>query len=191
MKKTFLFALLAFSTALIFLAGGCTPAATPVPLELSQTGAPQTNLAPPEPADNEHLTIPEVEKLAGFDVKEPTYLPPGVSFEYATYQKSPSPAVTLHFKIVHETYGDMGAFFQIMQEPRAATPNDAVSCGETGNGCEVLQIGGVPVVYRLNPAGPEGLDWYANGFVFRLLRTAGEPNKTYKDELLKVAGSMK
>jgi hypothetical protein len=47
------------------------------------------------------------------------------------------------------------------------------------------------VVYRQSPAGPEGLDWYADGFVFRLLRTAGEPTKIYKDELVKVVESMK
>jgi hypothetical protein len=36
------------------------------------------------------------------------------------------------------------------------------------------------------------LDWGgADGFAFRILRTAGEPNKIYKDELLKVIGSMK
>ena len=69
-------------------------------------------------------TIAEVEELAGFDIKEPTYLPMGVSFDYATYQKSPYPNTTLHFKLVHETYGEMGAFFQIVQAPQAeASPN--------------------------------------------------------------------
>jgi hypothetical protein len=131
-----------------------------------------------------------VEELAGFDVKEPTYLPKGVLFDFVTYRESPSPYVTLHFKIIHEQYGDMGGFFQIMQEPRTEAPAGTVSCGETTDGCEILQISDVRAVYRLNAGGTEGLDWYSDGFAFRLLRTAGEPNKIYKDELVKVVGSM-
>jgi hypothetical protein len=42
-------------------------------------------------ATDGQYTIAEVEGLAGFDVKEPTYLPEGVSFDHATYQTSPSP----------------------------------------------------------------------------------------------------
>ena len=41
-----------------------------------------------------------------------------------------------------------------------------------------------------NAGGTEELDWYADGFVFRLLRTAGEPEKIYKVELVKVVESM-
>jgi hypothetical protein len=52
-------------------------------------------------------------------------------------------------------------------------------------------MGDMQVVYHLNPAGPEGLDWYEDGFAFRLLRTAGEPNKVYKEELVHVVASMK
>jgi hypothetical protein len=99
--------------------------------------------------------------------------------------------VILQFKIVHETYGDMGNFFQIMQEKQSEAPPDVLSCGEKTEVCEVLQINGVTVIYHQVSAGPEGLDWYADGFVFRLLRTAGEPNKGYKDELIKVVESMK
>jgi len=38
--------------------------------------------------------------------------------------------------------------------------------------------------------GLNGLDWFNDGVAFRLLRTAGEPNKVYKDELMKVVDSM-
>lgn len=118
-----------------------------------------------------------------------TYLPTGASFDYATYQESPSPHVTLHFKFIHETHGDMGAFFQIVQEPQASTLQNPAACGVSGNECEILQIGDIVVNYRLtNPT--ESLLWDINGFSFQLLRTAGEPNKIYKDELLKIVESM-
>jgi len=84
----------------------------------------------------------------------------------------------------------MGLFFHINQESQPEAPADVTACGENVTGCEVLQIGGVPVVYHLYDGGTEGLDWYADGFVFRLLRTAGEPGKIYKDELVKVVESM-
>lgn len=151
-----------------------------------------TEAVPPaqQAAGNSPQSIAEAENLAGFDVKEPAYLPQGVSFVSATYQTTPNPNVTQQFKIVHDEYGDMGNFFQIMQEIQSEAPPDVLSCGENTEGCEVLQINNVPVVYHQNPSGPEGLDWYADGFVFRLLRTAGEPNKVYKDELIKVVESM-
>jgi hypothetical protein len=195
MKNSIHPALLVFSISIALLINGCAPASTPSsvePLQIKPSPQPANTLEAdmPIPTDVPH-TISEIEELAGFDVKEPAYFPAGVSFDFASYQKTPSPNVVLHFKLIHETYGDMGAFFQIMQEPQAEAPPDTVSCGEILEGCEVLQIGSIPVVYHLNPAGTEGLDWYADGFSFRLLRTAGEPNKIYKDELIKVVGSMK
>ncbi len=140
------------------------------------------------PTDAPH-TIPEVEKMAGFDVKEPTYLPTGVSFDHAMYQNSPYPRVILYFKLVHQTYGDMGVFFQIVQEPQAEISPNPTACGVTGSDCEIVQIGDVFVKYRLTSP-TESLMWEMNGFSYSLLRTAGEPNKIYKDELLKVMESM-
>jgi hypothetical protein len=147
--------------------------------------------APAQQVNNDRHTIQEVEQLAGLDILEPAYLPRGVSFDFATYQDSPLHLATLHFKIVHEVYGDMGSFFQIAQELQSSAPPDTTSCGEVTVGCEILSIGDKQVVYRLNAGGTEGLNWYADGSVFRLLRTAGEPNKTYKDELVNVVASMK
>lgn len=155
---------------------GCAPASTP------EASTPHPESTNPD--------IAKVEKQAGFDVREPTYLPQGVSFDSATYQTTPNPHVILQFKIKHETYGDMGNFFQIMQEAQREAPPDVLSCGAKTEGCEVLEINNLAVVYHQNPEGPEGLDWYADGFVLRLLRTAGEPNKIYKDELIKVVESM-
>ena len=194
MKNPIQSVFLVFSLAVVLLMNACSPAPVSVPVEPFPTNTvsqPANTLEAdmPLPTDAPH-TIAEVEELAGFDVKQPTYSPTGVSFDFATYQKMPSPNVVLHFKIIHETYGDLGAFFQIMQEPQTEAPADTVSCGEPREGCEVLQIGNTPVVYRLHPGGTEGLDWYADGFSFRLLRTAGEPNKIYKDELIKVVESM-
>ena len=185
---------LAFSLCIILLANACSPTPTSVPVEplpANTVSQPANTLEAdmPLPTDTHH-TIAEVEELTGFDIKQPTYSPAGVSFDFATYQKTPSPNVVLHFKMIHETYGDLGAFFQIIQEPQTKAPADTVSCGEPREGCEVLQIGNTPVVYRLNAGGTEGLDWYADGFSFRLLRTAGEPNKIYKDDLIKVVESM-
>jgi hypothetical protein len=193
-KKLTVSEFLVLSISMVLFMNGCVPASTPVSVEPRQTdiSSQSTNTLEVNtllPTDVPH-TMAEVEELAGFDVKEPTYLPTGVSFDYATYQKSPHPSVTLHFKLVHETYGDMGAFFQIVQEPQAETsPNPAV-CGVSGKDCEIVQIGDMAVKYRLS-APTESLMWDADGFSFQLLRTAGEPNKIYKDELLKVVGSMK
>jgi hypothetical protein len=194
MKKLTRSEFLALSLCMLLFMNGCTSAATPASVEPVQTDVPSQPANTPEadmplPTDGNH-TVSEVEKLAGFDVKEPTYLPKGVSFDYGTYQESPHPNVILHFKIVHETYGDMGAFFQIVQEPQAeASPNPA-ACADSGNDCEIVHIGDLAVEYRLTTP-TESLRWNADDFSFQLLRTAGEPNKIYKDELLKVAGSMK
>jgi hypothetical protein len=175
---------------LILGISGCGTSATTIPTEVPQaTSLPSA--APAQLVQNERQTISEAEQLAGFNVLEPSYLPKGVSLDFADYQNSPSPAATLHFKIVHEVYGDMGAFFQIMQEPQASAPPDTTSCGEVTQGCEILTIGDKQVVYRLYEGGTEGLSWYAGGFAFRLLRTAGEPNKVYKDELVHVVDSLK
>ncbi|HET9905113.1 MAG TPA: hypothetical protein VFQ23_00685 [Anaerolineales bacterium] len=177
------------STIIVLVITGCAPASVE-PLATSISSQPENTMEEnaPLPTNVPH-TVAEVEELAGFDVKEPAYLPTGVSFDYATYQEAPFPNVTLHFKLVHETYGDMGAFFQIVQEPQAeAMPNPA-ACGATGNDCEVLQVGDVAVNYRLTSP-TESLMWSSNGFSFQLLRTAGEPEKIYKDELLKVVESM-
>jgi hypothetical protein len=46
------------------------------------------------------------------------------------------------------------------------------------------------VKYRLT-APTESLMWNVDGFSFHLIRTSGEPNIIYKDELLKVVESMK
>lgn len=194
MKKLTFPEFLALSISMLLLMNGCMPASTPASIEPLQTAiasqpvnAPEADMPLPTAVP---YTVAEVEELAGFDVKEPTYLPTGVSFEYATYQESPYPNATLHFKIVHETFGDMGAFFQIVQEPQAeASPNPA-ACGVSGKDCEILQVGDTLVQYRLTTP-TESLMWAVDGFSFQLLRTAGEPNKIYKDELLKVAGSMK
>jgi hypothetical protein len=184
---------IALRMILVLALTGCTSASTPEsvrPIQ-SDTSSQATNTPVadmPLPADAPY-TVAEVEKLAGFDVKEPAYLPTGVTLDFATYQKSPHPTVILHFKLVHETYGDMGSFFQIVQEPQAEALPDPTACGVSGNDCEIVQIGERVLQYRLNGQ-TELLMWKVDGFSFHLLRTAGEPNKIYKDELLKVAGSM-
>lgn len=193
MKKLTYLEFLALSISIAFLMNACAPASIPASVEPLQTDIPsqpintdEANMPLSTATPN---TIAEVEESAGFDVKEPTYLPTGVSFDHATYQELPSPNVTLHFKLVHETYGDMGAFFQIVQTPQAAASPNPTACGASGNDCEILKIGDMVVQYRLT-APTESLTWDADGFSFQLLRTAGEPNKIYKDELLKVVESM-
>jgi|GEM_PF-6289789 len=185
MRKTTLFVVLAFASFVLFSIIGCAPAATS-----AASPAPEVIL------ENKPLTLAEVEKMSGLDVSEPAYLPSGVSFDFATYQATPSPSVISQFKLVHEQYGDMGRFFQIIQSAQETAPTNAVSCGENSEGCEILQVGELQVVYRLyktetEGVTTEGLDWYADGFSYSLLRTSGEPNKIYKDELIKIMESMK
>ncbi len=209
MKKTFQSVFLTFSMPIILLISGCAPALAPAlpepsrtdssrPTRASQlTSTPQPGALPEQISGNDSLTIAEAEKLAGFEIREPTYLPKGVSFEYATYEIPGFPGVTLQFKLVHEQYGDVGRFFLISQEQQAEPPAEANSCGQAVEGCEILQVNGVPVVYHLytsssgNGANTEGFAWYRDGFFFRLHRMAGEPNKVYKEELLKVVESIK
>lgn len=208
MKKIHPSVFLAFSLSMVLLISGCAPASTPVLLEPRPTNPsrptsapeltnpPEATTVPEQRIIEVPLTIAEVEALAGFEVKEPMYLPAGVSLDFATYDDRRDRYVTLVFKIVHEEYGDMGRFFLISQEPQAEAPREAASCGEMVEGCEILQIGDMAVVYHLY-ASPEtggdteGFEWYADGFSFWLLRVAGEPDKIYKDELMKVVGSMK
>jgi len=196
MEKSVQPVFLAFCILMTLLASGCSPASSPVVPASPQTATPppaeppQSNVPTEQLITEKRYTIPEAEKLAGFSVMQPAYLPAGVSLDFATFDESPSPAVVLHFKLVHEQYGDMGAFFQIRQQSEAEAPPDTTSCGEMKEGCGVLQINNMPVVYILNTGGTEGLSWYGSGFSYWLLRTAGEPNKIYKDELVKVVESM-
>lgn len=207
MKKTFESVLPAFGVLMILLAGGCAPAPTSIVVdstehaELLDPTQVEELFTIPTPTEEriveERLTLVEAEERAGFDVREPAWLPAGVSFDFATYRPEPSPGVTLEFKLVHEQYGDMGRFFVIDQAPAAEAPADALSCGGTAQDCELLDIGGMPVVYRWDDTltsawtGTEGFTWYADGFLFRLSRVAGEPGRSYRDELVKVVESMK
>ena len=185
MNKTIQPSLLVLTLLGMIWSSACAPASTPEAAVLVE-----------QTMDHAPGTVAEVEELAGFDVLEPTYLPSGASFESAGFEQTPSPAAVLHFKFVHDQYGDMGPFFEIRQEPQTGTSPAPLSCGETVEGCQILQAGDVAVLYHLyaSPAGEgqatEGLEWYAGGFAFRLHRMAGEPNKLYKDELLKVVESM-
>ena len=186
-----------FMIVMMFLACGCTANPSSVPTELVQTNPPLPtdvvgSTALPEPRPSGRSTLAEIEKSAGFDVQEPAYLPEGVYFKSATYQQAPHPSVILQFNLVHPEYGDVGQFFVITQGQQDGTLSDPCV-----NDCETLQIGSTQVNYRLNKSvdnpgsNTEMLTWESAGFSFQLLRTAGEPNKTYKDELLKVVGSMK
>jgi hypothetical protein len=184
MQKTIRLLWLLVSLSLVVWINACAPVSTPVPSD-----------PPGQSAEPGSLSVAEVEELAGFNVLEPGYLPTGVSLEFASFEEIPSPAAVLHFSFVHEQYGNMGALFQIRQEPQTEAPPAALSCGETTEGCEVLQAVDAPVVYRLYESGEgtstESLEWYASGVFFRLHRMAGEPDKVYKEELLKVVESMK
>jgi hypothetical protein len=143
----------------VWLMGACTPVSSEiVPTATPEAVSPTPADLPVDPAGEEgRYTLAQVRELAGFDVREPTYLPAGVSFEYAAHQASP----------------------------------DVLACPVSVENCEVLQIGDTDVVYQLTAGGTEGMDWFADGVTYRLLRTAGEPGKIYKDELAKVVESMK
>jgi len=194
MKKTMQTTLFILAISLALLVSACTSSPNPVSEVPIQANTDSQPAELPEvtqpPSTDASLSVEDVEKLAGFDVIEPAYLPSGVSYQTAVFQNSPSPLVILQYKLVHEQFGEMGSFFQITQEKIPEAPADLISCGDQMDGCELVQIGDLSVVYRLNPAGPEGLDWFTDGVAFRLLRTAGEPNKVYKDELIKVVDSM-
>ena len=182
-KKQILMAIVVTSLSVAWLLSGCALASVaPTSTATRDPNAPFQTAA--------RHTIEEIEQLAGFDVKVPSYLPQGVSLDFATYEAAPHSSVTLHFKLVHETFGDMGPFFQIVQMPQAGAVPNPNACGASGNDCETLQAGDLSVEYRLT-APTESLLWDTDGFSFVLTRTAGEPEKIYKDDLLKVVGSMR
>jgi hypothetical protein len=201
MKRMSQLAFLVFMISISLWLGACTANATPVLPERLATTLPLPALPAtdtlPEKASAAAPDLLDIEKPVGFDVQEPVYLPEGAYLGSATYEEAPHPSVTLQFNLVHPQYGDVGPFFQIVQEPRTGALSYPVACGVDGKDCETLKIGELLVSYRLNKstdnpgADTELLMWENGGFSFQLLRTAGEPNKTYKDELLKVVGSMK
>ena len=183
--------LLPFSlAALLIWLSACAPAVTYAP-------SPAAPSAPSQEQEADPPGIVEVEKLAGFEVQLPGYLPEGVSLESAAFETEPAPGVALYYKLVHEQFGDRGRFFQIRQEPLSEPPPAVPSCGEEPEGCEVLQAGERQFIYHRYPsptgdgADTESLEWYADGFFFLLHRTAGEPGVLYRDELLKVASSIR
>jgi hypothetical protein len=137
-------------------------------------------------------SVADAETLAGFDIREPTYLPEGVSFLYGTYQAEPAPFVTLYYKLIHPEYGDRGRFFQITQTPLGQGSPSALTCGEPPSpNCELLDIGDMSVIHQQQPEGPESLDWHRDGFAFSLFRMAGEPGQEYTNELVNIVESMK
>lgn len=181
-KKFSILKVIVLSIAMLVFINGCASAPLATPAATPTTTGPLPTEVP--------RTLAEIETLAGFDVKEPTSLPEGAVFDYAVYKKSPHPTVISHFKLIHQTYGDLGAFFQISQEPQANAAPNPTACGVSGNDCELLHIGALAVKYRLS-APTEILMWEVDGFSFQLLRTAGIPKKIYIDDLLNVVGSMK
>jgi hypothetical protein len=82
----------------------------------------------------------------------------------------------------------MGRFFQIVQTQDSTFFVN--SCDPSSSDiCEMLQVGNTPVVYQFSGAS-ERLSWQSNGFFFSLFRSAGEPGKVYKDDLLRIVESM-
>jgi hypothetical protein len=171
--------------------GGCGTAGGLTNLDIIRVaeGLMRKSTHPADELDPECLhSIADVEKLAGFDVKEPAYMPEDVSFYFATFEKEPSPSVILYY--YNKQHRDMGTFFNISQDVKAS-PVFMTSCtGSTGSTCEMLKIGTIPVVY-LNSGQTEQMDWYSDGLYSSLFRNAGEPGKVYKDELIKIVESMK
>jgi hypothetical protein len=57
------------------------------------------------------------------------------------------------------------AFFQIVLEAQEGVPPDVISCGQAVNGCEIISVGDMPVIYRLNPGAQKA--WIGMPMVFR------------------------
>lgn len=160
-------------TFILLLVCSCTPVAVKPTTNTLEANLPLPTSAP--------YTISEVESLAGLDVQEPTYLPENVFFDYATYENQ---SVTLYFN-----FGERGRFFQITQTLQEDAIPNPTACGVSGDECETIKVGDIDVNYRLT-APTETLTWESNDFSFQLFRMAGEPDKIYKDELIKIIASM-
>lgn len=90
---------------------------------------------------------------------------------------------------LHDEHPDMGRFFQII-EAKGKSPFFTESCEGLDNPCETIRVGSTAVVYQTLGTN-EQLDWESNGIFFSLFRSAGEPGKLYKDDLLKVVEGLK
>jgi len=117
MKKTIQTTLLILAIWLALIVSACTSEQTSVSEMPIQANTVSESAELPEatllPSTEGILSVVDVEKLAGFDVKEPAYLPSGVSYQTAVFQNSPSPLVILQYKLVHEQFGEMGSFFHL------------------------------------------------------------------------------
>jgi len=171
--------------------GGCGTTGGVTILDLLRVAEGLTGVSthPLDELDMECLhSATDAEELAGFDVKEPSYLPPDVAFYFASYDESTDPVVVLRF--LHLKHSNMGSFFQIEQYTKAPSFYMESCEGLSDETCEVLQVGTLSVVYQFfDPT--ERLDWFEDGVYFSLFRNAGDPGKIYKDELLKVIESMR
>ena len=95
MKKTIHTTLLILAIWLAMIDSACTSAptqASEVPIQANTVSQPVKLPEATQPPSTEGLlSVEDVEKLAGFDVIEPAYLPSGVSYQTAVFQNSPKP----------------------------------------------------------------------------------------------------
>jgi hypothetical protein len=159
------------------------------------------------------LDIKEVEGLAGFDVLEPTWLPPVLFFEGAAFEPRewdhPKNTVQISYSFSSKSIGPGLASNGLVISQQ---PIENVEDCEMGTGClvgagakvETVQIGEVTGeyvigVWKADNAGNwiweyepylQRLRWQENGFAFEILYM-GAPEEVGKTDLISIAESMR
>jgi hypothetical protein len=159
------------------------------------------------------LDVKEVESLAGFDILEPTWLPPVLFFEGAAFEPkewgSPKNTVKISYYFYSEAYGSGLASNGVVISQQ---PIEAVEDCEMGMNClvgagakvETVQIGDtigeyVVGVWKAHEAGNwvwdhepylQRVRWQEKGMAFEILYM-GPPEEITKVTLIAIAESMK
>jgi len=159
------------------------------------------------------LDVNEAESIAGFDVLEPTWLPPVLFFEGAAFEPEewdrPKNTVKISYYFSSESIGPGLASNGIVISQQ---PIDSIEDCEMGTGClvgagaqvETVQIGDttgeyVVGVWEADNAGnwiwrhdpySQRLRWEKNGFAFEILYF-GPPDAVGMTDLIAIAESMK
>ena len=83
------------------------------------------------------LSIPEVEKLAGFHATQPTVLPAGVAFTCAEFQQMVYPTIILRYQ---QTEGEHRLSLIFFETPKALIPGGKMSVAATDGKVESVTI---------------------------------------------------
>jgi len=178
-----------------------TPAASDtLPPQIQMVTTPDSmGTATPDPASilDANLTVEEAERLAGYNVLEPAWLPESLTFTGATFDAESNTA-----RVFYSLFESNGLV--IRQQP-LADAEECELCTEVGASAKIenVQIGEttgeyVAGVWKLTSEGAvwestpylKRLRWQTGNMTFELMSMT-QPDRLTKKELIKIAQSLK